>query len=253
MNRTARRTKHLARASIVLLLAGIPAATLAGPGLAGWFSNPPYAFAARCDLTEPVVFVNLVVTNRGDAPTAPEPVVATDSINGLSGSATLPPLGPGAQGTLRLPLRHGPSNLGGIAGVHAITVTLGAVRLAPLAVTVPPALCATGALGATRLTVPASTQSAVHVREPNPQQATPRPGIGEVAISQSSAARAVLAISKPAVPGNVRVSNGPQECAAHVGLLGALACPDMIRSGNVLLVWNWQPGAGPSEIDGFRV
>ena len=244
MNGTARPPTILGRTLAALLLAGVPAATLAGPSLSGSFSNPPYVFAARCDLTQPIVFVDLLVLNHGDAPTAAEPVTATDSINGLSGQGFLPPLRPGAQGALRLPLRPVSTDLGRVAGTHSIIISLRGLRMVPLAVAVPAAFCATAALGSVKPTS----------REPHAPAAANRPGsISQVGTSQSNAARIVATASTPAAPVNVHVSNGPQECAAHVGLLGALACPDMIRSGNVLLVWDWQPNAGPDEIDGFRV
>jgi plastocyanin len=255
MNWTRRRTGHLARALAALFLAGAPAATLAGPDLSASFSNPAYALAASCDLSQPLVFVNVIVVNRGDAPTAESAVTATDSTNVFGGDlTTLRPIGPGAHIALRLPLRHVPSSLSAIGGTHAITVSLGARRLGPLAVSVPATFCATAAAGAAKLTVPDSTtQPAVHVRQSHPQAATPRPGFSQVVTARSNTAKIIAAARTPAVPGNVRVSSGAQECAAHVGLLGALACPDMIRSGNVLLVWDWQAGAGPDVIDGYRV
>ena len=54
-------------------------------------------------------------------------------------------------------------------------------------------------------------------------------------------------------PRNVQVARGTEQCAAHVGLFGALTCPALIKSGDVLLVWDWQAGAGPAAIGGFRV
>jgi hypothetical protein len=56
-------------------------------------------------------------------------------------------------------------------------------------------------------------------------------------------------------PFNVRSANGYQECAAHVGTIAALICPDMVKNGNVLLVWDWNgPASGPNAvIDGYRV
>ena len=57
----------------------------------------------------------------------------------------------------------------------------------------------------------------------------------------------------PAVPRNLRNSSGVQDCAAHLGLIGALVCPDLIRSGRMLLIWDWQAGAGPDAIDGYRM
>ena len=88
MNWTRRRTGHLARALAALFLAGAPAATLAGPDLSASFSNPAYALAASCDLSQPLVFVNVIVVNRGDAPTAESAVTATDSTNVFGGDLT---------------------------------------------------------------------------------------------------------------------------------------------------------------------
>ncbi|MDQ2991749.1 MAG: DNRLRE domain-containing protein, partial [Candidatus Eremiobacteraeota bacterium] len=68
------------------------------------------------------------------------------------------------------------------------------------------------------------------------------------AIPKSRAIRIVLNVPAPS---NVAGAHGGPECAAHTGLLGALLCPDMIKSGNLLLVWSWDaPGY---TIDGFHV
>jgi plastocyanin len=248
MTPTARRTTTLALALAALLLAGIPVATPAGPNLGGSFANPPYALAARCDPAQAIAFVNVVVANRGQVPTAAIPVTATDAAGVLGGSSTLLPIPPGAQTTLSVPLARVPSSLDAVGGTHAITVSLGPLRLAPLAVTIPPAFCA-AKLGAS-----ASASQRARVLETHPLAATPGPWTRVTTSRSNETAKIIIDTNTPAAPGQLYVSNSPQECALHVGLLGALACPDMIRSGDVLLVWDWHPGTvGPGEIDGFRV
>jgi plastocyanin len=256
MTRTRRRTGLLARTLAALFLAGAPVAALAGPELSASFADPPYAFAASCDLAQPLVFVNLIVANRGEARTTESPVTATDSSHVLGAdSTTLRPIAPGAQIALRIPLRRVPTSLGAVGGKHVITVTVGPRRLGPLAVSVPATFCATAATGAAKRIVPASsTQSAIQRPRVNPQPAaTTPPGKFRLGGIHSNLAEIAAAARTPAVPRNVSVARGTQECAAHVGLFGALACPAMIKSGNVLVVWDWNAGAGPDAIDGFRL
>jgi hypothetical protein len=111
-------------------------------------------------------------------------------------------------------------------------LSLGADILGKVPVTIPQALC-----GA--------------VAGPSP---TPNPG-GEQTISLHPRVNygALFQLARPAVPINLRGAAGGPDCAAHVGLIGALVCPDMIKSGDVLLVWDWQPPAGSTPIDGYRV
>ncbi|HWT05572.1 MAG TPA: hypothetical protein VN224_07430 [Xanthomonadales bacterium] len=249
MTRTARPTTTLARTIAVLLLAGIPAATLAAPTLAGSFADPPYALAAHCDLAQPIAFVNLVVVNRGAARTAAIPVAATDGAGILRGSTTLLPIQPGAQSAPLVPLLSMPSNLGAVGGTHTITVSLGAVHLAPVAVTIPRTFCATQAQGATTGGV---SRSAAERAARQPLAATPGP---LTAVKPgTNVARITAEKSTPAAPGQMYVPQSAKQCAWHVGVLGALACPDLIRSGDVLLVWDWEPGSiGPRDVDGFHV
>ena len=244
MTRMRPRTVHLARALAALFLAGTPVATLAEPELSASFSDPPYALATSCDLSQPLVFVNLIVANRGDTRTTESPVTATDRTHVLGGDpTTLRSIAPGAQIALRIPLRRVPPSLGAIGGKHAITIAVGPRRLGPLTVSVPATFCATAARGA-----------AIQRPRVNPQPAaTTPPGKSRVAGINSNPGQVVAAARTPAVPRNVRVAKGTQECAAHVGVFGALACPAMIKSGNVLLVWDWNAGAGPDAIDGFRL
>ncbi|MDB5040617.1 MAG: Cupredoxin-like domain [Candidatus Eremiobacteraeota bacterium] len=233
-----------------MLLVCIPEATLAGPNLAGSFADPPYALAAHCDLAQPIAFVNLLVVNRGDARTAAIPVTATDGAGVLRGSTTLLPIPPGAQSALLVPLLDMPSNPGALGGTHTITISLGAFHLAPVAVTVPPTFCATQAPGAATGGVSRSAaERAAHL----PLAVTPGPLIG-VTKPSSNVARITAEKSTPAAPGQMYIPNSAKQCAWHVGVLGAFACPDLIRSGDVLLVWDWEPGSiGPRDIDGFRV
>jgi hypothetical protein len=71
--------------------------------------------------------------------------------------------------------------------------------------------------------------------------------------TEASAQNSVLAALKIAPPANRRsVASGP-DCGAHLGTIGALVCPDMMKSGDLLLIWDWQPGDGPDEIDGSRI
>lgn len=60
--------------------------------------------------------------------------------------------------------------------------------------------------------------------------------------------RAEIAIPAPS---DATAAHGGSECAAHIGLVGALLCPDMVKSGNLLLVWSWDPQG--HDIDGFHV
>jgi plastocyanin len=79
------------------------------------------------------------------------------------------------------------------------------------------------------------------------------PSVTHAGSIDSNAARIAGAKRTPAVPRNVGVARGTKQCAAHVGLFGAMTCPALIKLGDVLLVWDWQAGAGFAAIDGFRV
>ena len=244
------RTRSFAAVLAALSFAAIPATTLAEPSLAAAFADPPFVVAARCDPTQPLAYVNLGVVNRGDSPTPATLVTAVDATGVLGGQTTLPPIAPGARNALRVGLRRAPSNDASVGGTHAVTITIGAVRLAPIAVTLPATFCAAASPPAD--TVVPVGDAAARVRSHRPLAA---PGtLTSVYERRPNTAQILREQQTPAAPVHLHVSNGQQECAAHVGLLGALACPDMVRSGNVLLVWDWRPAAvGPAAIDGFRV
>ena len=80
---------------------------------------------------------------------------------------------------------------------------------------------------------------------------TPKPKFVETSATRIAATSQIALLA----PANVHGAAGYQECAAHVGALGALICPDMVKNGNVLLVWDWSgPASGPNAaIDGYRV
>jgi plastocyanin len=225
---------------VALLLVGAPVASGAEPEFSTSFANPAYTFAAACVLTQPLVFINVVVANRGTAPLAEIPFTATDGTGTLHGNATTQLLAAGAQLTLRIPMLHVPSSATPIGGTHSITVMAGLRRVGSLELPIPMTFC------------PAPTQvfSRVH---PGVVAPSASPIYTQVAKANSNASKIILALHTPAVPGNVRNANGAQDCAAHVGLLGALVCPDLIRSGRMLLIWDWEAGVGPAAIDGYRV
>jgi len=239
MNCTRSPATHIARTLAVVLLVGAPVATRAEPNFSTSFANPAYAFAATCNLAQPLVFINVVVGNHASVPLAQTPFIATDGSGVLHGDATTQLLGAGAQLTLRIPMLHVPSSAAPIAGTHSITVMAGLRRVGSLELPIPLTFC------------PAPTQvlSRVHPGV----VATTSPVFTQVAKVNSNVSKIILDTHTPAVPGNVRNANGAQDCAAHVGLLGALVCPDLIRSGRMLLVWDWQAGIGPDAIDGYRV
>src|ERR1700736_5181127 len=116
MNRTRWPATYLARTLAALLLVGAPLATGAEPDLSVLFATPAYEFAATCDLAQPLVFLNLVVANRGNVPVAQTQFTAIDSSSVLQGDVTTQPLAPGTQTTLRLPMRYVASSAGSIGG-----------------------------------------------------------------------------------------------------------------------------------------
>jgi len=229
----------LARTLAALLLAAAPAATSAEPNFSTSFASPAYAFAATCDLAQPLAFISVVVANRGTAPLAEIPFSATDASGAFHGSATTQLLPPGAHLTLRIPMLHVPSNAAPIGGTHSIAIMAGLRRVGSLELAVPMTLC------------PNSTQVLSRVHPGLTPSASPL--FSQVAKLKSNTSAIILAARTPAVPTNVRNANGVQDCAAHVGLLGAFVCTDLIRSGRMLLVWDWQAGFGPDAIDGYRV
>jgi len=82
--------------------------------------------------------------------------------------------------------------------------------------------------------------------------ATPAPGVSENA-QQNGIASVIAASLKVAAPANLHSVTSGTDCGTHVGAFGALVCPDMMKSGDLLLIWDWRPGDGPDTIDGYRI
>jgi hypothetical protein len=240
---------------VAALLAAVPAAALAAPNLTAAYAANPYTLAASCDLSQPLVFVNLEVRNIGTSPSAPVALDATDDTGVLHGAAVLPAVGAGGSVlSLRVPLSAVAPSPAGVGGAHRITVASGNQKMTPLLVQMPATLCAP--IPATP--APAGVATVAQGRDSVSQRsrlngvilATSKPASSQVTLAHPVVINAVL---KLGTPNNLRAVQGGVDCGAHVGPIGALVCPDMIKSGDLLLVWDWQAGPGPDDIDGFRV
>lgn len=253
---------YAAGALAASLIFRLPIAGAAAFDVTPTYAEHPYTLATTCDAGKPPVFVNLVLRNGGDSPSAPVRLTATDSLKMLEGDTTLPPLPARAQIAVALALHRAPTSTGSLGGQHVVDVKTfvnGARakdRLPPLQVPIPATLCAQ--VAAVTPTPAASTSAApgalrkapfaVAHRAVNVTLATPAPAPKFVGHVNTRAL--VLAV---AAPTNTRAAVGGPDCASHVGALAALLCPDMIRSGDLLLGWDWQAGPGPADIDGYRV
>lgn len=258
------------RALAAFLIAGIPTAAFAvllpASSVTTTYAANPYTLAASCASGKPDVFINLVLYNGSSEPTGPVRITGRDTINSLVGQTILAPLPAETQVAVTLPMVRVGSAGGSIGGTHTIHVTIfaggtpAANQLAPLAVPVPATMCApTPAPAATPPPAAAATAApaaaaagpaspvAVHRQPLNialakpvvvPPRAVPHAKVGALAVG---------------VPSNVHSTGSGLDCGAHVGPLGALVCPDMIKSGDLLLIWDWAAAAGPTDIDGYRV
>ena len=82
--------------------------------------------------------------------------------------------------------------------------------------------------------------------------ATPLPP--SINISAAKAAGvATTSYYKVAAPTNLRTTTNPQDCPPGPLGLQAVVCAQGIRNGNVILLWDWTPGNGTSDIDGYNV
>lgn len=106
-----------------------PVSTLRGAELVVAAGSPAYALAIPCVRGEPVLRLNVRVSNHGtgaspalvDAPSF-HPVQATDSVlAGWSGSASLPALAPGAGSEVVIPM---PAPAADMAGTHHFTIAV---------------------------------------------------------------------------------------------------------------------------------
>jgi hypothetical protein len=211
------------------------AAVAPGPAFAGNAVTIAYAntsFAAVCDLTQPLAFIGLTATNASPLASTPITLTGSETIAKLGGSAAIPGLAPHASFAVSLPLRRlGATDPGTLAGLHHIIITTGATSLS-VDLPFPAGLC--------KSATPA----------PGP---TPKPGINTTGSTSARSPVRPIVLTL-AAPANVRSVSAGTDCGTHVGPIGALVCPDMMKSGNMLLIWDWAPGAaGLDAITGYRV
>ena len=226
----------LARAA---LLAAVLAATSAqtpppAPDVRLTFADPVFSFAPACDLAKPIVFMALHAKNV-DTVAAPFRVDATDATGTLQGVIELPALAPGAVTTLSVPLKLVPgASPASLPGQHVITVWVHgrSVRIA-LGFPFPAGFCPPAAPGAG--TAPAHALDSI------------------TAVSRKGRYDGLAMMKAITPPSGVRSVASGTDCGAHVGPLGALVCPDMMKSGDLLLIWDWQAGDGFGPVDGYRV
>jgi hypothetical protein len=250
-----RRTVTLVRRTPALLAALVLATSVPAPAATGitlTYENV-YSFAPSCDLSQPLAFISVIATNAGGNGSAPSIVQAADAAGTLGGTYALPALPPHASDSASIPLRRlGATNPATLAGPHQISISVGTTRIG-MTLQFPAALCAgsdapspaPGGLRHGSLTTGAVTGVK---RIPTP---TPLPIFKTTTTANGGLSKAALLALAP--PSNVRSVASGTDCGAHVGPIGALVCPDMMKSGDLLLIWDWQPGDGPDAIDGYRV
>ena len=244
-----RRARVAGMAALAFLLSA-PLAASAQPNLVMTFGTPGSARASACVVGQPVVDVFVVLRNSGDVTAPSVQLTAADTTDTLvadvANAASIPP---GGQISVALHLRYRVGSSGAISGAHFVGVTAGLLHIGPLLVTLPTNFC------------PVATQKAVSRNAAGITIASPPPSRYESTTATLPPGRTLplgqrpnlLALVKLGIPANVHNVAGASDCATHVGLIGALVSPDMIRSGDLLLAWEWQPGSGPQEIDGYRV
>jgi hypothetical protein len=267
MNVTTRRLRLGPHVLALLVAGGIPAAALAAPppNFTVEYAPRPYTLAATCDLARPLVFVNLIASNEGNAPTGPIRLVAQDASRAIEGDTTLPQLPAKAKSVFAsLSLHRIASSTAPVGGVHRITVTAIAggggvmTRLTPLDVTVAPSFCASApatsppATAATKPPAGAPPAAATTIRPREVPAMATRTPIPQIGTNRSKVAN-VVALVRPAAPVNLHNTGSYTDCGAHVGPIGSLVCPDMIKSGDLLLIWDWRTDGGPADVDGYRV
>ncbi len=219
---------------VALVLATSAQTAPPGPNVRLAFAQPPYSLAASCDLSKPLAVIHLLVTNPTNAATSAGVVFGEDQLGALGGSAAVPPFGARATLPVDLPLQHvGLGNPGALGGVHPISVSVrGTSTTLGLALEVPQNFCPSG---------PA------HPRVP--RTATPKPGVEQAATNKG---RDYSALLTPVTPANLRSVSDRADCGVHVGPLGAFVCTDMMKSGDVLLIWDYQP-SDLADIDGYHI
>lgn len=223
--------RPIGAAALMALLATLPLSAVAGSSLTIDPDAPAYSVAASCDLSQPLIFVNVLVGNVGNVPTFPRVINAGDPGGAFHGQASIPAILPSQmQMAVQIPLTHVSSNAAPIGGDYSIVASSGGASTT-VVVTVPSGLCA----------------SVVTPSGPSAPGNLVIHG-GYLGGRNHAAERLVV---RPSAPSNLQNVRSEADCGAHAGTLGALFCPDMIKSGNLLLDWDFH-GDG-REIDGFRI
>lgn len=246
----ARRSIASATVTLVALIAALAPASARSKLEIGYAPNP-YEFAPTCDLARPLLSLNLDVRNTGDTPSKPRPIVVNDDSGTFHAEDTLPPIAPNGSTIYRVDIRSIPGGAP-LAGTHRLSPIVGNHHVSPIVIAVPASFCQATPIGTnpslsrhgsndvTRRIGTVAVPVVVPVAAPIAIGGAPRIAPG----------RLTLAITPPT---NTRNVDSPATCAAHAGLLGALVCPDLVHSGNLILVWDWQAEAGPANIVGYHV
>lgn len=219
--------------ALAAILATLPLSAVAVGTLTIELDAKPYSLAATCDLSQPLVFVNLQVGNVGNSPTVPRTITAADAGGVFRGQVSIPSiLTSQMQMAVQVPLTHVASSSAPVGGAYTIVALSGAAS-ASVVVSIPASLCAS-------IVTPGGS---------------PPPGGGLVVHGSYIGARnqhgvASLVLKLPA-PSNVQSVRSAPDCGAHASTLGALFCPDMIKSGNLLLDWDYNVEG--HDVDGFRI
>ncbi len=255
-------TRHAGRAIAVALIAGIPAGAFAapspvasGPNIAAPTNVRTAISASDCVAHEPFGRAPLCATifHPGNAFLMWDwpPGTGAAALDGYRiyrvdrGLEKLEATAPNKQGEtiVELPLPAG--GTGGYSGkCYAVSAFAGptesalsepfcaAVAVAPMATSAPKG--APPAPTPSPSAPPAGGLIALQ-RSRSAPMATPTPA-PKLKVVESTTTR-IVARSQLAIvtPENVHSASGPQECGAHVGAIGALICPDMVKNGNVLL------------------
>ncbi len=245
-------------ACMVAAALAITAPALAAPKFTVAFAEHPYTFATPCDPAKSLVFVNMVLRNGADTPTGPVHILAQDGAHALEGDLTLPQIPAHMDVQVAVSLHRSAASVAPLVGTHPIALTIdasgtgGKQNLAPLDVAIPATFCV--AALATPTPAPAAAPASftpIHSRVPIAALTTPTP-LPRFGANASKVAN-ISVLARPAVPTNVKNVAAATDCGAHVGVLGALTCPAMIASGDLLLIWDWKGEGALTDIDGYHI
>ena len=217
----------------------------------------PYQLASTCSLTQPIVTVNALLKNTGNA-TETASVQVVDTPHVLHGETDGIVLRANREVDVSIPVsldtRNNPISppLGAahIVGNHSLQIWLATTGIAapaaqPIAVTIPASLCAAVVpssgpfLGDRSLTARAGSPVAL---------ATATPRFGTSPTARVGAPVLLYTIAAPTALTSVQgVADCERRDTAHV-----FGCKGNIEAGNLILGWTWSDPAG-AHIDGYHV